>query len=902
MVRKSALAAFLIASLIPSGISALGLGSIVLKSALNQPLSAEIELLSVQAEDLEDIRISLASPEAFERAGVERPYFLSKLRFKAAARANGIPYVQVTSQEAVREPFVDFLIEVNWRSGRLVREYTVLLDPPVTSSETPPAVQAPQVSTPVPAMTPQTRGAAQTRQAPDFSSRPADSSAPTEYGPVQRLNTLWVIAEELRPDASFSVEQTMLALLRHNPEAFIDANVNNLKEGSVLRLPEPDAIAAVDKTPARREFLRQTAEWRERRLQMAASAGPRPVTPQAADEEAAVAGDTQRPHLKLASLDPAKPAQTQAGAGLADSTATVHAVNQLREDLALVSEEADAARQENSGLGERVAFLEDQLASLRRLITLKNENMAALQARLRDGAQVGDSEAPAVEPPAITAEAAATGQAQPEAKPKSVSQAAAASDRHGLAGLLDNPVTLGILIAVVLIVLTLLGLIIRRRTQTPEVFDESMLAAALSEAELEESTPLAPESVAPGTQKDASFLEGSDRHDTASGEEAADEVDPLAEADVYMAYGRYNHAEDMIKQAISSAPQRQDLKVKLLEIYSALEDRDRFAAYAEEIYESLEAGDSSAWERVVPLGMKLCPDHALFSGDAAVVETPANFMPSDAPVAESSDQDEMTLAWEVPLNLEKELGLESAQVGENEVQAGAQADRAKGEPNSDETALEFDIGLSDKTSAEEEVPLGNAQTSPEAAPSEAIDKKDDLEMDLGLDWDATVEEFEAGSDAVVPEKERGETDASDLSSASMAEELDLDSLAMQDSELELSLEGLSQDTGTEPQETSAADALDELLRQESPQAPVTDETLVEAELEPAAELTDQGVVGAQGELLPEPEEEVTMKLELARAYVDLGDSEGARSILDEILAQGTETQKEEARALLDQVA
>ena len=240
-----------------ANVSALGLGEVKLYSSLNQPLMAEIELLQVQELNRTEILPNLASRSDFERAGVDRPFALTDLTFKAVVEDSGKAVIKVTSTRPIQEPYLNFLLEVHWPSGRLLREYTLLLDPPAFSEQSPAPVQAPAiedyqpyaVENEVPAGTgylpvPEEAPIASvpqvvTRLSPDssrsFSS--ASMGAGDSYQ-VRRNDTLWDIAQQVRPGDDLSVQQTMLAIQRDNPQAFMDNNINRLKSGEVLRIPD----------------------------------------------------------------------------------------------------------------------------------------------------------------------------------------------------------------------------------------------------------------------------------------------------------------------------------------------------------------------------------------------------------------------------------------------------------------------------------------------------------------------------------------------------------------------------------------------------------------------------------------------------------------------------------------
>lgn len=246
---------------------ALGLGEVTLKSALNQPLVAEIELLDAKTLAPGEVVPVLASVEDFNRAGVDRQYFLTDLTFTPVLRPDGKSVIRVSSTKPVREPYLNFLIEVLWPSGRLLREYTLLLDPPLYSPEIAASV-APQL----PITTPATRPASPPRAAtPPVQASPVRSAQPGDQYKVAPNDTLWEIAERTRQGGS--VHQTMLAIQDLNPDAFIGGNINRMKNGQVLRMPSAEQIASRSQTEAIQQVAQQNASWRQ--AGSAATAGAR---------------------------------------------------------------------------------------------------------------------------------------------------------------------------------------------------------------------------------------------------------------------------------------------------------------------------------------------------------------------------------------------------------------------------------------------------------------------------------------------------------------------------------------------------------------------------------------------------------------------------------------------------
>ena len=291
MSRRLSRISLALVILLSSEVWALGLGDIRLESALGEPLRAEIELLSATPDELDNLTVALAAADTFARYGLDRPFFLQDIQFQIirSGRADG-NVVQLRSQSAMAEPFLTFLVEATWSRGRLLREYTVLLDPPTfapPASDAAQAVQAPsraapadsgQIRRPAPAPRQQppaqpqsqqpTQAQAPVRQAPEpqqaepkpvIDDSPYDTLAGGDYN-VQRRETLWGIASRVRPDNRLTMNQTMLAIFEANPEAF-GGNINILRAGASLRIPSADEIFRINRSDALAEAKRQHAEW-----------------------------------------------------------------------------------------------------------------------------------------------------------------------------------------------------------------------------------------------------------------------------------------------------------------------------------------------------------------------------------------------------------------------------------------------------------------------------------------------------------------------------------------------------------------------------------------------------------------------------------------------------------------
>ena len=382
-----------------SAASALGLGGMRTQSALNQPFYAEIDLFDVKEDELDTVKVRLASRTEFNEAGTDRPEFLTNLRFTPMIGPSGEPMIQVTSRVPVREPYLDFLIEVIWPEGRLVKEYTVLLDPPATTSRGAPRVAQPRVTAPVRRPPPESASAPPPRrpsaepapEPPRPSAEPASAPAPPpplprpaplpvatlspqpapvparaaetdfplRYGPVPSGAGLWRIARNLAPPGA-SVAQTAMALYRNNQDAFVQGDINKLKVGADLAIPTAQELFALDADKAEAEFrdaLAGRAVTREPLTDVDAALR----IADAHRESGASAGSASDSGSEAAAPVPAK-------------------VGELESEVLDLRANSEANRQEAQELRERVRELEDQLSDIRTLLELRNEELR----RMRD--------------------------------------------------------------------------------------------------------------------------------------------------------------------------------------------------------------------------------------------------------------------------------------------------------------------------------------------------------------------------------------------------------------------------------------------------------------------------------------------------------------------------------------
>ncbi|SDP18442.1 FimV/HubP family polar landmark protein [Ectopseudomonas guguanensis] len=932
-VRKLVLA-IAAASALSSGMAhALGLGEVTLQSSLNQPLVAEIELLEVRDLASNEVIPSLASPEEFIKAGVDRQYFLTDLKFTPVLKPNGKSVIRVTSSKAVREPYLNFLVEVLWPNGRLLREYTLLLDPPLYSPQTTVAA-APQlpIAAPAPAPRPAVAPVAPTAASPAPAPRPA-APAPAsraisgnEYRTTAN-DTLWEIAKRV---GGGSVNQTMLAIQDLNPDAFVGGNINRMKSGQVLRLPDEQQIRSRSNAEAVAQVAEQNAAWREGRAvasrQLDATrrttAGAAPATAESTDS------------LKLVA---AEAGQSTRGSdtGSANSKA-------LADKLAVTQESLDSTRRENAELQSRVSDLQSQLDKLQRLVELKDSQLAKLQADLSAApAAPAAVDEPAVEAPAAQPEAAppAAEAATPPASPPEeaapdynyseepaapVEDSAAATEQPAsepaaavepaapaqpvepakpaapapapqsfIDDLMANPMTLGLAGGGALLLLLLALMALSRRNAMKEAELQEQLVDDLSQDQAFASDLDMPEDSFAGLDD-----EPAQAAQAASEERVTAQTgDALGEADIYIAYGRFNQAAELLQNAINDEPHRADLRLKLMEVYAELGDREGFARQDNELREI--GGVNAQAEQL----KAKYPAIAAFAGAGAVAaaasadddlgEFSLDDISLDEPTAQASASaaGDLDDAFDLSLDdLEADLenDLQSAKAEEaplaldDDLDFGL-VDEPAAPAASAADDLDFDLALgddkvelsqpADDLSAfsldldEPAVPAGDEaddflrSLDDDAPLSQPADELSDLGLDL-------VEETPAAADLDLP----ADFDLSLEDEAPVRPAVESDSFAAQLDEVTAELDQLSTD-------------LDE------PQAP-----------SPAS------AEGLAGDLDGDDDfdflsgtDETATKLDLARAYIDMGDTEGARDILDEVIAEGNDAQQQEAREMISKL-
>lgn len=806
-VRKLAVALALAGGLGSGVAQALGLGEVEIQSFLNEPLDAEIVLRKTQGVDPDNIIVELASQQSFERLGIRRDFFLTNLRFNVERAPDGQLVVNVTSREPVREPYLNFLVELTWPNGRLLREYSVLVDPPIYAEESGIQEQVQAPTAPQARQEPAPRREPVRTQQPTRQPEQAPTRAADTFGPTGASDTLWSIASSVRPSANVTTQQVMLAIQDLNPDAFIGNNINLLKRGQVLRIPSLDQV----QERSRAEALRQVAAQNQALAEQQRVVDATEAAPARAPADAqAPAGD----ELRLIAADDADARGADEGAtagGGGTGTGTADA------GQAVALEELDRVQRENEELSTRLQDMQEQVETLQRLIELKNTQLAEMQQGVEgDQAEAApaEPEAPAAEAPAEAAEAPAADEelpvavdedmvaedqpepaaedqpaeqaeaapedaveaaeaqqpaeadepAQPEmaeAQPEAPAEQAPATapapapeepQAKGFPGnLIDqiksNPLyQIGLGGGLILLLLLLL-LVARRNANREKAFYEQLNR----------------ESEGEGDDFDLTL----DEKDT--GAAAPEGADPLEDADVYIAYGRLDQAAQALETAISREPSRTDLRLKLLGVYADSQDREAFEKQLGEL-EALE--DAEATAEAEALRARLEEAEAMPSIDDLESQLRSGAPETTGPEerADTDRAEEGAFLSEGFEGFDEIETVESRREEKSEdisdkfddLQLDEETLLGEDEESKKEDSIDYDLSVLD---AKDESELKSEEASDEDLESLSEElEKDSGTSDYSIDFDTTLDE----ADELV------ETDASDDKKAVTEEPLDLE--------------------------------------------------------------------------------------------------------------------------------
>lgn len=412
---------FVIILMLPwAALHAAGLGKLTLNSALGQPLSAEIDIVTASNDEISSLKASIASREAFTQAGVNYEPSFSTYKISIESRTNGTPYIKLTSPQAVNDPFLNILLELNWASGRLLREYAVLLDPVEVNAQN---VAAPVVSSaPVVAQT-NSEQTVNDKKSQQQTSKPSNRAATSlnknTYGPVARGDTLSSIARQVLP-AGVDLNQMLVALYRANREAFIANNMNLLRVGAVLSIPEKNEVDAIDSSTARSEIRMQVADWHNYKSRMAATSGESEAASIRQSDQGKITTTIDKKSVSSREA-PTEVLRLSSGSQLASKEGQ-SSESALADRLRMMEEDAIARNLALKEANERVAMLEKSIANMKHLLELKDSVLAQAQSKaagISSSQEVKQELKPAIKAvettePAPEASAAVTTDALPE--------------------------------------------------------------------------------------------------------------------------------------------------------------------------------------------------------------------------------------------------------------------------------------------------------------------------------------------------------------------------------------------------------------------------------------------------------------------------------------------------------
>ena len=627
-----------------TGSWALGLGRLSVQSALGETLKAEIDITSLSADEAGSLKVRIAPPESYRATGVEYNSVLTSTQVQVLKK-DGRTFLRVSSDRAVQEPFVDVILELTWANGRLVREYTLLFDPPTATrpnSSTPAVAAAPVVTaapvisaapaaqteavpapapavavaippspSPAPVASPVARVSRDTpAPAPRATVVPpaaAAASAASEYT-VKPGDSLSRIATRTQPPG-ISLDQMLVGLFRNNPDAFVDSNMNRLRSGSVLQVPSSETLGALPPAEARQIIRAQSADFSAYRLRLSSAA------PTLAQDQS----ERQAKGKVEAAVEDRKPAPAPTPDKLTLSKAASAAADAKLAQASKEAEKKDAAA--------RMAEL------TRNVEELKKISSAAKPAVLASAAPApAPVAAPALAPiavpvpspvaappvaaasmPALPTTVASSAAAKPPAAASAATAASAASaaapTEAAEPGLLENPLALPLGAALLAAVGGLTWYRLRGRK-----------GGAKADTGFHESR-LQPDSFFGGTggqrvdTRDATGAASSMNY-SLSQLDAIGDVDPVAEADVYLAYGRDLQAEEILKEALRSTPERMAIRLKLLEVYAKRRDTKGFEQLAIQLFADTR-GTGEDWARAQELGRQIDPENPLYQPGGA---------------------------------------------------------------------------------------------------------------------------------------------------------------------------------------------------------------------------------------------------------------------------------------------
>ena len=942
-LRASFIAAALL--LVSAAAQAAGLGKLTVLSHLGEPLRAEIDVVALEKGELDTLNARLASPDAYIQSNLPYPSPALGMKLAVDKRPSGAPYIVVTSTQPIPEPFVDLLVELTWQGGRILRAYTALLDPPAFAAAPQPS-PVPQAAAPVAPVAPQpppernvetklgsemqapkaaeqpsAETAPETPAAPpaevpapapvEQKSAPAKETAKTDnYGPVKRGDTLSKIAKEYKPN-DVTLEQMLVLLYRNNKEAFAGKNMNRLKTGKVLNIPDSSEASAISVKEARKEVRAQVADFNAYRERLAAASGGGAAPEQPSQ---AAGGRVTGPVTEKgpgAGAEPKEVLKLSKGDAPGGSKALQDKVRSLEEEVAARDRTIKEAN-------ERVARLEKTVKDMEGLLKLKSKGMAeattppAPQPAMPVKPEVTlpkpavptpappvmpapptpaptpapppdiAKPAPGITPPApgvppapTTGPMAASGtqpnMAVPKPKPKPKVVAPPPPPPSLVDQVLEEPIYLGAGV----LVLALIGFLGYRmvRSRRTEDFDEVAAEKKTSDVGAFADT---------GTDGTGAMAAAARAAQQA---QIAEEVDPLAEAEIYLAYGRDGQAEEILKEALQNQPRRHEVHLKLLEIYAKRKDVAAFDPIARELQQGT-GGKGELWQQAVRLGYQVDPSNPRYlAGKPSGAEVAAA-----AAAAAGGDK---TLDFQIDaLEPAPEIGTLTdidAGFGRRFATTGAAASNER---------LDLNIGMDDDRAVGTKTDIDLSRLGNQISATAVDVDLDSLggqqvsvpDIDLSADRTTQIAPMDFQLDLPDP----GDKTASQFAQADSVDfDLKLDDFGGGAGAPTTSSTGVDFDIDQISVESAPIGKSEPVLDLEQSAPPIPEIDLSSINLDLGGDHTATG--GAHDEKWYD----VQTKFDLAKAYQEMGDKEGAREILREVIAEGDAEQKSAAEKVLE---
>lgn len=895
--KYSALAAATLASvaLYAPDALALALGPVTVQSALGEPLRAEIALPSITAAEAESLKVSTAAPETFRAQGMDYSGVAGQVRMVLQRRADGTSVLRLSSNSPVNEPFVDLVVDAVWATGRITRSYTMLFDPPAMRRPAPavtaaPQVRAPSAPAPVVSSAVSPRPAVQPRAVTPPSAEPGSVT-------VKSGDTAGRIANAHRA-RDVSLDQMLVAMLRANPDAFIDGNVNRVKAGAVLQMPSQSQAMATPAAEARQTIAAQSRDFNQFRRKLAAAAPVAPTTESSRSESGRV--QTEVKDQKQADASPDKltlskgavkgtkatpealaerKQASDAAARVEELSKNISELNKLASTSATTDAAAPAttpAATPPATAGAGPAVTASPLTPSAPATPTTEPAAGSADASTPAPAPAADAAAPTAdtatatttEPAATNTEPAPGDAANSEGTPTQPTAAAAptatttattppAEEHSFVSDMLDDPlIPTGVLL--LLLLLGYGGYRVAQRRRDGAGVDSSFLESRL--------------------QPDSFFgASGGQRVDTAGNDstgssmayspsqlDAGGDVDPVAEADVYLAYGRDLQAEEILKEAVRHNPDRVSVHAKLGEIYAKRQDRKSLEAVAKDIFR-ITNGEGTDWNRVSELGRDLDPENTFYQPGGQQVTAPELTAPSQFASTYGPSEGPPSLPADLDLDLDLDLpddALTEAPAASTPAPGGFAAAAAAAAAGASASA--------DPLAARPEEPAQEVGQEPAWSPPTGSGN---------LAWE-TPEEPEpvAGpDDDTLPPAQARSDDPNDFP-------LDLPTLDTQPQELpsapapfvpadsglmDFDLGHLSLDLDSKTEQTTAA-----------------------AGLENKAAASEGPAV---------PDDPLATKLALAHEFEAIGDSDGARTLIEEVIAESSGDLKVRAQRMLSEL-